>query len=359
MRILALYVAREFLKLFGFLVVGFVAIFTLFDFIEKVDNFMEAGVPGSAMFSYFLLQVPEITALMIPMAILMASILSLGLMAKKNEIVAVKSSGISIFRFSLPIILLAMVLALGVALINEVVLPITKTRTNYIWNVRVEKQPGKLYQTEHFWFKGQNSIYQVGVYLPDSQSLSKVTCYRFGPEFTLTERIDAERARYLGGKWVFFNGLYQRRLPGGGYSAQIFKQLDMTLPEKPSDFSQMSKPSEEMSLGELARYVAKLEHQGLDPIRQRVDMQAKLSFPFVCLIMALIGIPLAMFKEKGRFLPAAIIIGLGVALFYWVGFSYVKTIFGYSGILPPIITAWLPNLFFGLVGVFMFTHVKQ
>ena len=163
------------------------------------------------MLSYFLLQVPEITALMIPMAILMASILSLGLMAKKNEIVAVKSSGISMFRFSLPIVLLSMVLALGVALINEVVLPITKTRTNYIWNVRVEKQPGKLYQTEHFWFKGRNSIYQVGVYLPDSQSLSQVTCYRFGPEFTLSERIDAKRARYMGGKWLFFNGLYQRR----------------------------------------------------------------------------------------------------------------------------------------------------
>lgn len=359
MRILALYVAREFLKLFAFLVVGFVAIFTLFDFIEKVDNFMEAGVPGSAMFSYFLLQVPEVTALMIPMAILMASILSLGLMAKKNEIVAVKSSGISMFRFTLPIVLLAMVLALSVAMINEVVLPITKTRTNYIWNVRVEKQAGKLYQKEHFWYKGHDAIYQVGFYLPESQSLAQVTCYRFGPEFTLTERIDAKRARYLGGKWLFFDGLYQKRLPEGGYSAQIFNQLQVALPEKPSDFSRMSKPSEEMSLAELARYVGKLERQGFDPLRQRVDMQAKLSFPFVCLIMALIGIPLALFKEKGRFLPAAVLIGLGVALFYWVGFSYVKSIFGYTGVLPAIIVAWLPNLFFGLVGMFMFTHVKQ
>ncbi|MBU1277193.1 MAG: LPS export ABC transporter permease LptG [Proteobacteria bacterium] len=359
MRILALYVAREFLKLFAFLVVGFVAIFSLFDFIEKVDNFMEAGVPGSAMLSYFLLQVPEVTALMIPMAILMASILSLGLMAKKNEIVAVKSSGISIFRLSMPIVLLSLVLALGVALINEVVLPITKSRTNFIWNVRVEKQPGKLYQKERFWYKGQNSIYQVGFYQPDSQSLAEVTCYRFGPQFTMNERIDAKRARYLGGKWMFFDGLYQRRLPGGGYSAQIFDQLEVALPEKPADFSRLNKPSEEMSLGELAHYVAKQERLGFDPLRQRVDMQAKLSFPFVCLIMALIGIPLAMFKEKGRFLPAAVLIGLGVALFYWVGFSYTKSIFGYTGVLPPVIAAWLPNLFFGLVGVFMFTHVRQ
>ncbi|MCB2227516.1 MAG: LPS export ABC transporter permease LptG [Desulfarculaceae bacterium] len=359
MRILSLYASREFLKLFSFLVIGFVAIFTLFDFIEKVDNFLEAGVPTSTMMSYFILQVPEITALMIPMAILMASVLSLGLMAKKNEIVAVKSSGISMFRFTLPIVLLSLVLALTVALINEVVLPITKTRTNFIWNVRVEKQPGKLYQKERFWYKGTGSIYQVGFYQPDSQSLSDVSLYRFGPDFVLSERIDAKRARYLGGKWIFFDGLYQKRVPGGGYGTQIFKQLEMSLPEKPGDFNRLAKPSEEMSLGELARYVAKVEAKGFDPLRQRVDLQAKLSFPFVCLIMALIGIPLALFKEKGRFLPAAVIIGLGVALFYWVGFSYCKSIFGYDGVLPPVLAAWLPNLIFGLFGVLMFTHVKQ
>jgi len=359
LRILSLYVSREFLKLFGFLVIGFVAIFTLFDFIEKVDNFLEAGVPGATMLSYFVLQVPEITALMIPMAILMASVLSLGLMAKKNEIVAVKSSGISMFRFTLPIIMLSLVLALGVALINEVVLPITKTRTNFIWNVRVEKQPGKLVQKEGFWYKGQNAIYQVGFYQPDSQSLSEVTAYRFGPDFVLSERIDAKRARYLGGEWVFFEGIYQRRVPGGGYSAELFDQLNLALPEKPSDFSTMAKPSEEMGLGELARYVAKIQAKGFDPLRQRVDLHAKLSFPFVCLIMALIGIPLALFKEKGRFLPGAVIIGLGVALFYWVSFSYCKSIFGYDGVLPAILAAWLPNLIFGLVGIFLFTHVKQ
>ena len=359
MRILALYVAREFLKLFGFLVVGFVAIFTLFDFIEKVDNFIEAEVPASAMFTYFLLQIPEITALMIPMAVLMGSIISLGLMAKRNEIVAVKSSGISMFRFSLPIVLISVALAMGVALINETVLPITKSRTNFIWNVRVEKQPGKLFQQERFWFKGQNSIYQVGFYQPENQSLSEVTLHRFGPDFDLDARIDARQASYVGGKWVFFKGLYQQRVPGGGYTAQVFEELTLTLPERPQDFTRLTKPSEEMSLGELARYVDKAQAKGFEPRRQRVDLQAKLSFPFVCLIMALIGIPLALWKERGQALPLAIITGLGLALVYWVGFSYARSVFGYTGAMPPILAAWIPNLVFGLIGIFLFTHVKQ
>lgn len=359
MRILALYVAREFLKLFGFLVVGFVAIFTLFDFIEKVDNFLEAGVPGSTMLSYFLLQLPEVTTLMVPMAVLMGSVLSLGLMAKKNEVVAIKSSGVSMFRFSLPIIMISVVLALGVAMVNETVLPQTKTRTNYIWNVLVEKQPGKLFQKERFWYKGQNSIYQIGSYQPESQSLSDVTYYRFSKDFTLSERLDAKRGRYVGGRWVFFEGMYQKRLPGGGYTSHIFEELALKLPERPQDFTRLSKPSEEMSLGELARYVNKVQAKGFDPLKQRVDLQAKLAFPFVCLIMALIGIPLALFKERGQFLAPALIIGLALALFYWVAFGYCRSIFGYSGVLPPVMAVWLPNVLFGLAGIYLFANVKQ
>jgi lipopolysaccharide export system permease protein len=352
-------VAREFLKLFGFLVVSFVGIFNLFDFIEKVDNFMEAKVATSTLLSFFLLQVPEVTALMIPMAVLMATIISLGLMAKKNEIVAVKSSGISIFRFTLPILLFSVALAMAVALINETVLPITKARTNYIWNVQVEKQPGRLFQREKFWYKGQNAIYQVGFYQPESQSMADVTCYRFDKDFTLIERLDARRASYQNGRWVFYDGLYQQRLPGGGYNAKIFKKLSLNLLERPQDFTRMSKPSEEMDLGELARYVSKVQAKGLDPLHQRVDLQAKLAFPFVCLIMAMLGIPLALYKERGQGLPLAVVLGLGLSLLYWVGFSYSRSVFGYSGALPPIIAAWLPNVFFGLTGLALFTNLRQ
>ncbi|MEW5913831.1 MAG: LPS export ABC transporter permease LptG [Thermodesulfobacteriota bacterium] len=359
MRILSLYVAREFLKLFGFLVVSFVAIFSLFDFIEKVDNFMQAKVPAATMLSYFVLQIPEVTALMIPMAVLMGTIISLGLMAKKNEIVAVKSSGISIFRFTLPILLFSVALALGVALINESVLPMTKARTNYIWNVQVEKQPGSLVQKGKFWYKGQQAIYQVGFYQPESQSMADVTCYRFDKTFTLTERIDARRAAYHNGRWTFYDGLHQTRLPGGGYDANVFKKLSLGLPERPQDFTRMSKPSEEMSLGELARYVDKVQAKGLDPLHQRVDLQAKLSFPFVCLIMAMLGIPLALYKERGQGLPAAVVIGLGLALLYWVGFSYSRSVFGYSGALPAVFAAWLPNVIFGLIGLVLFTKLRQ
>lgn len=359
MRILALYISREFLKLFALMVVGFVALFTIFDFIEKVDNFQEAAIPASAMLTFFLLQIPEITALMIPVAILMSTVITLGLMGRRNEIVAIKSSGVSVFRFTLPILLMSLALTMAVAMLNETVIPRTKAKTNYIWEVLVEKRPGQLIHKEKFWYKGQNSIYRVGFYDPDSQSLSDVAYYRFDKDFNLAQRVDARRARFLGGRWVFFAGLLQERLPGGGYSAKPFEEQEVEMPERPSDFTRLAKPSEEMSLGELIRYVQKIEEEGYDSRRYRVDLQGKLSFPFVCLIMALVAIPLSLMKEKGQSLAMAVVVGMGVALLYWVSFSYVRSIFGYSGVLPPILAAWLPNGLFSLLGLWLFTTIRQ
>ncbi|MGD8562584.1 MAG: LPS export ABC transporter permease LptG [Desulfarculaceae bacterium] len=359
MRILALYISREFLKLFGFLMVGFVSIYTIFDFIEKVDNFQEAGVPTSTMLTFFFLQIPALTSLLMPLAVLMATVITLGLMAKHNEIVAIKTAGVSIFRLSLPIMLLAIALALSSALLNEAVVPRTKEQTNYIWEVLVQKRPGPTYQKEKFWYKGRNSIYSVGFFDPYSLTLSNVVYYRFDKAFNLALRVDAKQVRYLNGQWVFYSGLSQKRLPSGGYSAASFERKIVDLPEEAADFSRMAKPSEEMGFVELARYVRKVEKEGHNSRRYRVDLQAKISFPFVCFIMALWGIALSLFREGGRALAPGVVLGLGVALVYWVGFSYARSLFGYSGVLPPVLAVWLPNGVFGLAGLWFLTSIRQ
>lgn len=359
MRILALYISREFLKLFVLFLASFVALYTIFDLIEKVDNFQEAGVPVSTMMGFFILQIPELVSLLLPMSILMATILTLGLMARRNEIVAIKSAGVSLFRLTLPIILIALTLAVGQTLFNETVIPGTKTRTNFIWDVLVEKRPPRLTNQEKFWFKGKSAIYSIGFYEPGTRTMSDVIYYRFDKNFNLIMRVDAKRLKFIGGKWTFLNGLYQEMVPGGGYQGHNFDELILKLPETLEDFSRLTKPSEEMSLPELASFLRKLESEGYDSVRYKVDLQAKLSFPFVCLIMALWGIPLALFKERGQALAPGVVLGLGVALTYWVGFSYARSIFGYSGVLPPLVAVWLPNGIFGLCGLWFLTHIRQ
>jgi lipopolysaccharide export system permease protein len=362
MRILALYVAREFLKHFAFLMVAFVGIYTMFDFIEKVDNFQEAGLSWATMLTFFILQLPEIITLLMPLSVLMGTVITLALMSKRNEIVAIKSSGVSLIRYTLPILLLSLAFTLALALLNETLVPRTKAQTNYIWDALVEKRPGRLVHEEAFWYKGQNSIYKVGFYDAASQTLSDVVYYGFDKDFNLAIRVDARRIRYLSGRWVGFEGLLQERLPGGGYSAKIFEEQPLKLPELPSDFSQLSKPSEEMTFVELARYLDRIEKEGYDARRYRVDLQARISYPFVCFIMALLGIPLALISDRGRAggsLAPAIIFGLGAALIYWVSFSYARSIFGYSGVLPPYVAVWLSNLVFAMMGLWFMTAIRQ
>ena len=236
MRILALYMSREFLKLMGLFLVSFVGLYTLFDFIEKVDNFQEAGVASATMLSFFVLQIPELVVLLVPVAILMSTVITLGMMAKRNEIVAIKSGGVSIFRFTLPILLMAAVFSLGSALINETIIPQTKARTNFIWDVMVEKRPGQMLRREKFWYKGDNSIYKVGFYDTSSQTISDLTYYRFDKDFNLQLRIDAKRARFLGDQWVFVSGMAQELLPGGGYKGEMFEEKVMPLPRAPRRF---------------------------------------------------------------------------------------------------------------------------
>jgi lipopolysaccharide export system permease protein len=359
MRILSLYMTREYLKMVTSLSVIFLGTYTLFDFIEKVDNFHEAGVSSSYMLSFFLLQLPELLTLLLPMAVLLGTILTLGLMANRNEITAIKASGVSLFRITLPIILIATIFTMVVALINETVLPKTKGQTNYIWDVLVEKRPGRLFHKEKFWLKGHSSIYHVGYYDRETQSLSDVVYYRFDQEFHLLLRVDARRARYLGGRWIFFSGLIQERLPDGGYSAVTFKEKAIDLPERPDDFTRLAKPSEEMNFAELNNYVTKVEEEGYDSRRYRVDLQAKISFPFVCLIMALIGIPLSLLRQKGESIALSVILGTMAALIYWISFSYIRSLFGYGGVLPPFFAAWLSNGIFILAALWMLTNIRQ
>jgi lipopolysaccharide export system permease protein len=359
MRVLALYITREYLKMVLALVVVFVATYTLFDFIEKVDNFHEADVPAGVMAQFFAFQVPELIALLLPMSVLLGTILTLGLMARRNEITAIKASGVSLLRVSLPILLVAGIMTLATALINETVIPGAKSRTNYIWDVLVEKRPGSLFHNEKFWYKGHSSIYHVGFFDTDTNTLSDVVYYRFDDNFNLLLRVDARRARYIEGRWVFFTGMMQKRLPDGGYGAENFEEKEIDLPEKPADFTRLSKPSEEMNFAELHQYVQKVEGEGYDSRRYRVDLMAKISFPFVCIIMALVGIPLALFQQGKDALPLAIILGVGVALVYWIAFSYVRSLFGYGGVLPPFLAAWLSNGVFAIVALYGILRVRQ
>ena len=366
MSILTRYLLKEFIKLFMFFIIGFIAIYVVIDVIENANRFAEAGLNAATMASYMLLQIPEIVTLLTPVAVLMSTIITLGIMGNRNELVAMKSAGISLMRFTLPVLLSALCISIALLMLSEAVLPYTKAQTNYIKNVLVRKQEPTTYYKQKFWHKGQNSIYEIGSYDLENKVLHNITYYHFDNEFNMDLRIDANKAQFVmdpvnGARWRFYEGLYQERMASGGYNAAPFLAKDLIMPENPDDFTKLAKPTSEMNVGELAGFIEKIESEGYDATRYIVDMHSKVSMALACLMTALFGVPLALFRgnSKENHIARAVVLGAAVAFFYWVGSGYIIKIFGYYGMLPSALAAWMPNILFTLAALWMYTHIKQ
>ncbi|MBW2623898.1 MAG: LptF/LptG family permease, partial [Deltaproteobacteria bacterium] len=159
-------------------------------------------------------------------------------------------------------------------------------------------------------------------------------------------------------RWVFFfffvktykqNG----QLMVGGFDKAVFK-----LPEMPKDFTKSARSPEEMDFRSLYQYATRIEAEGHNPVKYWVDLHMKIAFPLICLVMAMIGLPLAFWSEKGVGIAPSIAIGVGISFVYIVFLGLSRSL-GYTGLLPPFIAAWLPILFFLPLGFMLFYLVRR
>jgi lipopolysaccharide export system permease protein len=162
MSILTRYVLREFYKLFAFCEVLFAFLFLTVDFLQKIDNFIEAKATKAAVLLYFLYKAPFVMVNMVPPAVLISVIILFTSMMKKNELTALRTSGLSLFRLSKTMVLGSLFIVVGMFLVSETVVPYTSSKGNRIWNVDVQKQdPGLFYGKEEIWYRGGNAIYWI------------------------------------------------------------------------------------------------------------------------------------------------------------------------------------------------------
>lgn len=336
----------------------FIFIYLLVDMMEKLNSFNEAGVATKLILWYFLFTIPSIVKQMIPVAILMGTQLTFGFLSKNNQIIAFKSSGINMIRLSFPIILLSVTATVFILILGEVLVPYTNARAAAIWNFQVKKKEVKaVLLQEKIWYKGDNAIYTFNKFDFKDHSAEGASLYFLDDRFNLQARLDAEKAQFRNGNWIFINGLYQS-FGTGGYSSQPFDQKVIQLPETPDDFRYQEKGSEEMTYPELRAYIKKVQKEGYDATRYIVEKQIRLAFPVVCIIMALFGISLALRKEKGIGIAQGIVGSLFVAFIYWIFFGFSRSL-GINGVFPPLWAAWSSNLLFLMCGGYLLLNIKQ
>jgi len=360
-RIITRYLVTEYIKIFGLGLAAFFLVFLVIELFERINVVIVNRAPLSALFEYFLFTLPAFFSQTIHFAVLVATIITLGILSRRNELVAMRTHGIGYYRVVIPLFVIAALTSGVMFVCNETIVPVTLRKAEYIWDVRIKKEPRQtFFALNQVWCRVDGTIFNVRFLDVRKHRLKGVTIYQFEDDFVLRRRIDAPEARWSKDGWSFAQATVREFLPGGDMRTSTHDYKDIALPGKPEDFKKGMKQPEEMSYGELRDYVDALERDGYNASRYLVDLHAKMAFPFISLIMVLIGSPLALITEWKR--GGGMVQGLGLSLvagfLYWMSFSLSISL-GHTGMLPPLVAAWGPNAFFGLVGGFLLESINH
>ncbi|MGA6925636.1 MAG: LPS export ABC transporter permease LptG [Desulfosarcina sp.] len=351
MTILFRYVTREILLYFLIVLAAVLSIYLAVDFIEKIDNFMESGVPAIRCLVYLLYKLPFIFVQIAPVGFLLAILIALGLMSKNNEVIALKSCGIGKDRLLKPTLVLGLVFSGLLLALAETVVPPFMANANQIWLQEVRKKNIYASRTNDIWMRGARQITHISQYIPEERRVSGITIHTFDDNFRLIDRIDAETGQFINGRWQL--GDVIRQVFGqddGDHRQESVDTMTADLDLNPDDLAQAAKRSDEMGMAELKRYIRKVERDGYGAARYRVDYHSKIAAPFVCMFLGLLGTAIALRGKLREGMPVSITYGLGIAFLYWIFNSFCLSL-GYAEMIPPLVAAWLANLvFFSLAG---------
>jgi lipopolysaccharide export system permease protein len=348
-RILYRYIIREYLKIFALSLSSLILIYLVVLFFQKMNLFNRYQAPFSLMFEYLLYKIPEATfQWTIPYAALLSTLLTLGTLSRYSEITAFKAGGISLYRITFPLIFIVLVISFLSFLGNDYLVPFTNQKTRYLLDVKVRKEPPtSFFKNYKIWYRSDHRIFNIQLLDPKQKALKG-----------FVQRIDANEARWVGGKWRFYRGSVRHFDENGSIQMTSFEKMDFPMKENWESFQNSESDSDEMNYADLRTYIQKIQASGYDATRYLVDLYSKLSYPLLNVIMVLIGIPFAL--KTGRSGGVALSIGISVMMGFLYGIIfYVFISFGKSGILAPVLAGWIPTLLFGLAGIFTLMSIRQ
>ncbi|MFQ5736100.1 MAG: LPS export ABC transporter permease LptG [Thermodesulfobacteriota bacterium] len=357
MKLLERYIVTEFLKLLALAVVSFVLVFILFDLFENMDNLMKFNVPVLASVVFFLYKVPFIIGQISPVSVLVAVLISLGILAKHNEITAVKAGGVRVLRVIVPLLLIGAVISVAVMLMNEYVTPTALKKVDGFrkqWFGVQESSFGK----EGMWVKSGAGIINIRRMDVDKNRLNGVTVYVIEKPFRLKERVSSRTVKWRDGRWV----ADMADIWSFASEAEAVKRLERGYVIEglapPEDLLSMESLQKNMGFFKLRQYIKNLEAEGYESTRYRIDLYGKVAFPFVNFIMVLVGIPFAL--KTGRHSGIATGVGLSVviAFSYWIVFALTRSL-GQSGAVPPLVASAFPDVLFLAIGTLMLGYVRE
>jgi lipopolysaccharide export system permease protein len=353
-RIIPLYLGREFLRTFCLCLLFLWTLALLIDFFDRLDDFIRQDASIFSVLRYFFFKAPLFVSQMAPAAALTGSLLSLSLLSRSRELLALKACGVSTLQIARPLLLVAALLSTGVWGWNEVVVPPAFHKARVINSEEIKKKPFQGFFDERgFWYHGEKVFYHIEHFDPHDKILLGLTVYRLDDQFQVRSLVEISRAVWKDGKWECENFREGALAPGAFSPLQSCGAL---LRETPEDFAVVALEAEEFSSQQLRQYIFDLQRKGLDTTEYQVDLYLKGALPIAILAMTLLGLSLAVPGAKQLTLATSLGFALVVGFSYWVLLALSVSL-GHSGALSPLVSAWIANSATCLVGVFFLLGV--
>jgi LPS export ABC transporter permease LptG/LPS export ABC transporter permease LptF len=360
--LLDLYVAKQYLRILGMTIVAMLGLFYISTFIDLSDKWFKGQTTFVQIAQFLWWSTPQFMAYIIALAVLLAALVTIGVLTKNSELIVMRACGVSLYRTAAPMLAFALVASAVLFGMEERVLAVANRRADQLKHLIRGGSPQTFDVLNRKWIVGRDGeIYHYQFYNPRTAELNGLSVFEFDARNRqLTQRVYAQRAVFQsdadGSRWQMNNGWTR------GFAAKsgvpTFNPFDVTqMKLEAADYFVTEVPEpRRMTYQQLRLYIEELRSSGYDVLEHEVELYRKVAFPFVTLVMTFIAVPFAVTTGR-RGAMYGIGIGIVLALVYWTMIS-VFAAFGAGGLISPQLAAWAPNLLFGAAAVYLLLMVR-
>ncbi|MEJ5364109.1 MAG: LPS export ABC transporter permease LptG [Desulfosoma sp.] len=358
MKIITRYVLRHFAAVFGLALFGFGGIYLVVDFFERLDDIIEKKAAAPDAVLYFAYKVPAILIQGIPMGVLLASLIGLGLLQRNREIIALRAAGLRAWVYAGPVLAASVGLALVTFAAGETLGRSLSHQAETLWREKIDKKGTALgFVQENVWYRGDDFFLQARTYDARARVFQGVSLYSLDDNFRLRRRLDAQRVLWSGSGWRAEKGTVLE-WEGGTARHRSFQAMDVPLRLEPKDLAVAATLPEDLRWDDLYVYARKLGDEGYNAVPYRVELHTRVATAFAAVILGIIGVSLSLHLGHRSGIALGITMGLGLTFLYLVLFQTGAS-FARSEMLPVAVGVWAPNVLFAAVGAALWVRAPQ
>jgi lipopolysaccharide export system permease protein len=361
MKIIHQYLLKQLLINVIYSLIIFTSLFLVFDFFDRIDNIAAEKASIGITLQYFFLKIPLIVSLMMPVAMLVATLFTIGILAKNSEITAMRASGVTVWWLAIPVICVGFALSLVSLTLNETVVPHTQRRVREIYNIDIRKKDLRGgYSQQDLWWRNGDTFYSADIFDSRTSSLIGLSRIRVNQDFAIVERTDANNATYLDKHlgWSMKDAEVISFPETISPEIERFSGLPLPIAKAPADFFDAETDPHTMSFGQLKRFIAGQQANGLSIAEYLADLYDKIAFPFFSAIVALVVLPFSLKPARSGQMAKSIISALIIGFSYYAVHSFSVAL-GRAELLPPLLSAWIGNILLTSIGIILISGAEN